>query len=70
MLRGKMEIIDECETGKREIYQQFINAQHDVYHTPDTSIWLTRPAYLFHIEEIYDNSASRDGFGTKMQYPY
>ena len=69
-LRGKMEIIDECDSGKREIYQQMINAQHDVYHRPNKAIWLDRPAYLFHIEEIYDNSATRDGFGTKMIYPY
>ncbi len=69
-VRGKIEIIDEMESGKREIYQQFINAQHDVYHTPTKPIWLTRPAYLFNIEEIYDNSASRNGFGTKMDYPY
>jgi len=69
-LRGRMEIYDECESGKREIYQQFINAQHDVYHVPDTSRWLTRPAYIFRIEEIFDNCASRDGFGEKMIYPY
>ncbi len=69
-LRGKMEIIDETETGKRELYQQFINAQHDMYHTPDMNRWLSYPAYVFNIEEIYDNSATKDGFGVKMQYPY
>ena len=69
-LRGKMEIYDECDSGKREIYQQFINAQHDVYHQPDMTRWLTRPAYIFRIEEVYDNCVSRDGFGTKMIYPY
>lgn len=69
-LRGKMEIIDENDSGKRELYQQFINAQHDVYHYPNKSVWLDRPAYVFHIEEVYDNSATRDGFGTKMIYPY
>lgn len=69
-VRGKMEIVDENDSGKQEIYQQFINAQHDVYHYPNTKIWLDRPAYLFHIEEIYDNSATRDGFGAKMLYPY
>lgn len=68
-LRGKMEIYDETESGKREIYQQFINAQHDVYHTPDMSSWLERPAYIFRIEEVYDNSATAEGFGTKMLYP-
>lgn len=69
-LRGKMEIYDECDSGKREIYQQFINAQHDVYHAPDMTRWLSRPAYIFRIEEIFDNCVTKDGFGTKMQYPY
>lgn len=69
-LRGQMEIYDESDSGKREIYQQFINAQHDVYHHPDTSRWLTRPAYIFRIEEIFDNSVSKTGFGQQMQYPY
>lgn len=69
-LRGKMEIYDECDSGKREIYQQFINAQHDVYHMPDTTRWLSRPAYIFRIEEVFDNCATKDGFGEKMIYPY
>ena len=69
-LRGKMEIYDETESGRREIYQQFINAQHDVYHFPDMPRWLTRPAYIFRIEEIYDNCVTKDGFGEKMRYPY
>lgn len=69
-LRGRVEIYDEKESGKREIYQQFVNAQHDVYHHPNTSGWLNRPAYIFRIEEIFDNSVSRTGFGEKMQYPY
>lgn len=68
-LKGKVEIYDENLSGKRELYQQFINAQHDVYHTPDMSRWLSYPAYLFRIEEIYDNSASQSGFGRKLEYP-
>lgn len=62
-LRGKMEI---HESG---IYQQFVNAQHDVYHSPNMERWVTRPAYVFRIEEVYDNSVTKEGFGTKMQYP-
>ncbi len=69
-VRGRMEIHDETDSGKREIYQQFINAQHDVYHHPDASRWLSRPAYIFRIEEIFDNSVSKTGFGQQMQYPY
>jgi hypothetical protein len=69
-LRGKMEIHDEIDSKKREIYQQFLNAQHDVYHQPDMSRWLKYPAYVFRIEEIYDNCVTKDGFGTKMKFPY
>lgn len=69
-LRGKMEIHDELSSGKREIYQQFINAQHDVYHRPDMSRWLKYPAYIFRIEEIWDNCATKEGFGTQLEYPY
>jgi len=69
-LRGTVEIYDEATSGTREIYQQFINAQHDVYHRPDTTRWLRYPAYVFRIEEVWDNCASKEGFGTRMQYPY
>lgn len=68
-LKGKVEIYDENISGKRELYQQFLNAQHDMYHTPDMSRWLTYPAYIFRIEEVYDNSATRTGFGRQLQYP-
>lgn len=68
-LKGKIEIYDEAASGKQELYQQFINAQHDVYHTPDMSRWSDYPAYLFRIEEIYDNSVSKNGFGKQLAYP-
>lgn len=69
-LRGKMEIIDGPSAGERELYQRFINAQHDVYHVPNLESPVRYPAYIFHIEEVYDNSASREGFGTQLQFPY
>lgn len=69
-LKGKIEIYDEETSGRREIYQQFINAQHDMYHTPGgTELWKKQPAYIFRIGEIYDNSATKDGFGAKLAYP-
>ena len=68
-LKGKIEIYDENISGKCELYQQFLNAQHDMYHTPDMSRWLDYPAYIFHIEEVYDNSASKNGFGRQLMYP-
>ena len=70
-LKGKIEIYDEKQSGKREIYQQCINAQHDMYHTPGgMDLWIEQPAYIFRIEEIYDNSATKDGFGQQLEYPY
>ena len=70
-LKGRVEIYDELTSGKRELYQQFINAQHDMYHNPvGMDVWKQQPAYLFHIEEIYDNSATREGFGQKLIYPF
>ncbi len=59
-VRGKIEIIEEGS------YKTFINAQHDVYHKPDKSRWAARPAYIVHIEEVFDNSADRAGFGTRI----
>ena len=64
-LRGKMEVDDHDG-----LYKRFINAQHDVYHAPDMSRWVKRPALIFHIEEVYNNSASKQGFGKQMRYPY
>jgi hypothetical protein len=49
-------------------YHQLLNAQHDVYHQPDPSRWQDRPAYLFQIESIFDNSATPQGFGRPI-YP-
>ena len=31
--------------------------------------WLSYPAYIFRIEEIYDNSASKNGFGKQGSAP-
>lgn len=53
-----------AEIHEDGIYHEFVNAQHDVYHKPNRPGWKDRPAYIFGIEEIYDNSATRDGFGT------
>ena len=63
-IRGEIVIDDEG------IYKKFVNAQHDVYHAPNLDKWDNRPALIFHIKEIYDNSANPNGFGTKMQYPF
>ncbi len=60
-IRGRAEIHQEGS-----VYHRLINAQHDVYHEPHVEHWVSRPAYLFVIEEIYDNSATEDGFGNRV----
>ena len=50
------------------LLQQFVNAQHDVYHLPNVERWVTRPVYKFTVEEIFDNSANKMGFGTKIPF--
>ena len=62
-VRGQIEI---HEPGS--VYHTLINAQHDVYHQPHEESWPNRPAYIFTIEEIYDNSATKKGFGRHI-YP-
>lgn len=60
------EVRGEIEIHRDGPYQRFINAQHDVYHRPNMDRWPERPAYLIHIEEIYDNGLGEDAFGTRI----
>lgn len=60
-LRGHVEIHEEGS-----IYHKLVNAQHDVYHKPNPEQWPNRPAYIFTIQEIYNNSATREGFGKRI----
>jgi hypothetical protein len=60
-IRGRAEIHEEGS-----IYHRLINAQHDVYHQPHVESWTNRPAYIFIIDEIYDNSATEEGFGSHI----
>ncbi len=60
-VRGRAEIHTEGS-----IYHKFLNAQHDVYHQPHPAGWKDRPAYLFTIDEIFDNSVTDKGFGQKI----
>jgi hypothetical protein len=60
-VRGRVEI---HEAGS--VYHTLVNAQHDVYHQPHEDKWPQRPAYLFAIEKIYDNSVTPKGFGRQI----
>lgn len=60
-VRGRAEIHTEGS-----IYHCLLNAQHDVYHRPNPEGWKDRPAYIFVIDEIFDNSVTPNGFGHKI----
>lgn len=55
-----------AEIHKDDNIHRFLNAQHDVYHGSNIDKWDKRPAYLFKIQEIFDNSVGRDAFGKKI----
>ncbi len=62
-LRGRVEIHTEG------LYHTLVNAQHDVYHRPYPERWPERPVYLFTIEQIFDNSATKKGYGRPIYGP-
>lgn len=66
LLGQKYDLDSDVENDDLPIIQQFVNAQHDVYHNPNPSIWKTRLVYKFKIEEIYDKSSTEAGFGTRI----
>ena len=63
------ELRGQCRMTEGDIYQKFINAQHDMYHAPNVERWPTRPSIIFTIKEVYDNSANKQGFGAQLEYP-
>ncbi len=60
------EVRTVAEIHRDGLYHKFLNAQHDMFHHPNPSSWENRPAYIFKIVEIYDNSATKNGFGTPI----
>ncbi len=59
-VRCNVEILEEGP------YYEYLNRMHRIYHSPGDD--RKYPAYIFKIREIYDNSATREGFG-RLIYP-
>lgn len=47
-------------------YWKLVNLIHDAFHYVPPERRFGRPAYVFHVEEVYDNSASASGFGRRL----
>ncbi len=56
----------EIRNDPGDPYRKYLNALHDIFHYDGKPA--NYPAYLFHITEIYNNSNTPEGFGTKI-YP-
>ncbi len=60
-LHGRLDI------HKNGIYHEFVNAVHDAFHyVPPEKRQILRPVYVFNVEEVYDNSPTPEGYGTKI----
>jgi len=60
-IRGRIEIHED------DVYHEFVNLVHDSFHyEPPETRKERRPVYIFRVEEVYDNSATPTGFGTRI----
>ncbi len=56
------EVRCKVEIHLNDLYHEYVNAVHDLFHRPKRKRdWSKTPAYIFNIEEIYDNSSNRMG---------
>ncbi|MFQ6128429.1 MAG: hypothetical protein ACE5QW_05960 [Thermoplasmata archaeon] len=59
-LRGEIEIHTDSD------YRDFVNCVHDSFHYTPQDRRNGRPAYIFSVEEVYDNSPTEEGFGKRI----
>ncbi|MFQ6106986.1 MAG: hypothetical protein ACE5QF_05300 [Thermoplasmata archaeon] len=59
-LRGEIEIHTDSD------YRRFVNHVHDSFHYTPQDRRKGRPAYIFDVEEVYDNSPTAEGFGKRI----
>ena len=60
-VRGKIEI------HERNLYHKFVNLIHDSFHyVPVERRETRRPVYVFNVEEVFNNSATSEGFGRRI----
>lgn len=57
------EVRCSVEIHERGPVWEYLNLMHDIFHRVPGEPPGRHPAYVFRFEEVYDNSATRDGFG-------
>jgi hypothetical protein len=61
------EVRGAIEIHENDAYHEFVNLIHDSFHhEPPETRRERRPVYIFKVEEVYDNSATPTGFGTRV----
>ncbi len=62
------EIRGSVEIHENDDYHEFVNLVHDSFHyaLPAKGGSDRRPVYVINVEEVYDNSATQTGFGTRI----
>jgi hypothetical protein len=49
------------------VYHEFVNAVHYAFHyVPPEKRQVERPVYIFNVEEVYNNSPTPEGYGTRI----
>ncbi len=56
------EVRCDAEIAEEGEVMEYLNLMHDLYHGTPDSPRVKYPAYILRIREIYDKSASREGF--------
>lgn len=56
------EVRCDAEIAEEGEIMEYLNLMHDLYHGTHNSPRVKYPAYILRIREIYDKSASREGF--------
>lgn len=59
-LHGRIEVHENTK------YATFVNAVHDAFHYTQPEYRSNKPAYLFDVEKVFDNSPTDKGFGRRI----
>lgn len=59
------EVRAEVEVHSSGDYFDVVHAVHDIYHGENPAL-VDKPAYIFHVKEVYNNSVTKNGFGQRM----
>jgi len=60
------EVRGEISIHLDDDYHRLVTLVHDAYHYTPPEHRSDRPVYILHVLEVYDNSASRSGFGRRL----